>query len=42
MSRIQSKVHNIGSYRINNISLSNIYLEMDIKGYHIFDFVKYR
>ena len=41
MSRIQSKDQNIGAYSINKISLSscddkNIYLKIDIKGYHIF------
>ena len=39
--KIQSKNHNIESYRINKVSLpcynnSNIYLKMDIVDYHIF------
>ena len=41
MNRIQSKDHNVGLYRVNKISLSfydskNIYLKLDIVGYHIF------
>ena len=41
MVRIQSKDHNIRIYRINKIYLfcynyKNIYLKMDIIGYHIF------
>ena len=40
MNKIQSKDHNIGSYRINKVSLpfcdDKIHiLEMDIVGYHI-------
>ena len=42
MNRIQSKNHNIGTYRIKNVSLScydgkkYIYLKMGTVGYHIF------
>ena len=57
MNRIQSKDHNVGSHRINKISLcsynnKNMYLKVNIVGYHIFinllvnhiknNFVEYR